>query len=131
MQFPDITRVFYGANPLIDVICHFDFPRVLAIENELPVDFQKALVSSYPLLETRTIRASSEYDASDDASGRKLIYEFSSANKERVIVLGSDFLGVRTFKYERWEHFQEAIGTARGLHRRCPKGRGSKTLSAR
>jgi uncharacterized protein (TIGR04255 family) len=99
-------------NPLIDVICHFDFPRVLAIDNELPVDFQKALVSKYPLLETRTVRASSESDASEDATGRRLIYDFSSANKERVIVLGSDFLGVRAYKYERWEFFQEAIETA-------------------
>jgi uncharacterized protein (TIGR04255 family) len=112
MQFPDRTRVLYGVNPLADVICHFEFPRVLAIDNELPVDFQKALVSEYPLLETRTGRASSESDSSDDATGRRLIYDFSSANKERMIVLGSDFLGIRAFKYERWELFQQAIETA-------------------
>lgn len=110
MKFPDITRVLYEANPLVDVICHFDFPRVLAIDNELPVDFQKALVSRYPLLETRTVESESE--TPEDTGGRRLIYEFSSTNKENVILLGSDFLGVRAFKYERWEVFREAIETA-------------------
>jgi uncharacterized protein (TIGR04255 family) len=110
MKFPDRTRVLYEANPLVDVICHFDFPRVLAIDNELPVDFQKALVTRYPLLETRTARSESE--KSEDTGERRLIYEFSSANNENVILLGSDFLGVRAFKYERWEVFREAIETA-------------------
>lgn len=112
MKFPDITRVLYEANPLVDVICHLDFPRILAVDNELPVDFQKALVSRYPLLETRTLPARSDSEASEDVGGKRLIYEFSSADKDCMIVLGSDFLGIRTFKYERWEIFREAIETA-------------------
>ena len=112
MKFPDRTRVLYEANPLVDVICHFDFSRLLAIDNELPVDFQKALVSRYPLLETRTASARSESETSEDTGGRRLIYEFSSINKENMIVLGSDFLGIRAFKYERWEVFRETIETA-------------------
>ena len=112
MKFPDRSRVLYEANPLVDVICHFEFPRLLAIDNELPVDFQKALVSRYPLLETRTVSARAESEPAEETGGRRLIYEFSSADKENVILLGSDFLGVRAFKYERWEFFREAVETA-------------------
>ncbi|CCD96503.1 hypothetical protein BRAO375_600076 [Bradyrhizobium sp. ORS 375] len=112
MKFPERTRVLYEENPLTDVICHFDFPRVLAIDNELPVDFQKLLVSRYPLLKTRSVRQRPTAETSDEITGRRLIYEFSSANEQNMILLGSDFLGVRTFKYERWESFREGIETA-------------------
>ena len=112
MKFPEITRVLYGANPLVDVICHITFPRILAIDNELPVDFQEALISRFPLLETKNVRKRGSDASADDDAGRGLTYEFASSDKQTMVVLGSDFLGIRTFQYERWEIFKEHIENA-------------------
>jgi uncharacterized protein (TIGR04255 family) len=89
------------------VICHISFPRILAIDNDLPVDFQNALVGGYPLLETQSVRRPPA--APDEQPGRGLIYEFSSADNEVSIALGAEFLAVRTSKYERWEAFREHV----------------------
>jgi uncharacterized protein (TIGR04255 family) len=110
MIFPDRGRVLYGANPLVDVICYVSFPRILAIDNDLPVDFQNALVGNYPLLETQSIRRPAA--AADQQPGRGLVYEFSSADNEVSIALGAEFLGVRTSKYEKWDAFREHVVTA-------------------
>jgi len=110
MIFPDRRRVLYGENPLVDVICHISFPRILAIENDLPVDFQNSLVGKYPLLETKNIPR--PLSTGDQEPARGLIYEFGSADKEVTIALGAEFLGVRASKYQRWEAFREHVVTA-------------------
>jgi uncharacterized protein (TIGR04255 family) len=109
MLFPDRKRVLYGDNPLVDVICHLSFPRVLAIDNALPVDFQNALVGTYPLLETKKFPVATR---SEKGPGRRLYYEFSTADRKVTIALGAEFLGIRAHKYERWEAFREHILTA-------------------
>lgn len=110
MIFPERKRVLYGVNPLVDVICHISFPRILAIDNDLPVDFQSALVGNYPLLETQSVRRPAT-DA-DQQPGRGLIYEFSTSDSSVSIALGAGFLGVRTSKYVKWEMFREHVVTA-------------------
>lgn len=109
MLFPDRRRVLYGGNPLVDVICHLTFPRLLAIDNALPVEFQNALVGSYPLLETKKMPVSPR---SEKEPGRGLYYEFSTADNAVSIALGADFLGIRSHKYDRWEAFREHVQTA-------------------
>jgi len=110
MKFPDMTRVIYGANPLSSVICFVAFPRILAIDNELPVDFQKSLVTKYPFLETNDVRGS--VDSRESESARSLVYEFFSPNKEVMVALAGEFLCIRTTKYERWETFREHVQNA-------------------
>jgi len=110
MLFPDRRRVLYGDNPLVDVICRISFSRILAIDSDLPVDFQSALVGDYPLLDTTSFRRAPT-DAEPEP-GRGLIYEFQSANKEVTIALSPDFLAIRASKYQRWEAFREHIVTA-------------------
>jgi uncharacterized protein (TIGR04255 family) len=109
MIFPDSRRVVYEADPLVDVICYISFPRILAIDNDLPVDFQSALVGNYPLLETQSVRRPA---TAEQQPGRGLVYEFSSADNEVSIALGADFLGVRTSNYQEWGAFREHVVTA-------------------
>lgn len=113
MRFPERERVIYAANPLDDVVCQINFPRILAIENELPVDFQSSLIAEFPLLETQgapTVKGSLE--AGEGDSARALVYEFSSLDKSVTVGLSSGFLGIRAEKYECWELFRRHIEKA-------------------
>lgn len=113
MKFPARDRVIYDPNPLVSVICQISFPRILAIDHELPVAFQQKLTDAFPLLETQEAQNAS--DASDKAEGvgpRSMVYEFKSVEGDVAIVLGADFLGIRTTRYVKWEEFREHILTA-------------------
>ncbi|MBB5046147.1 uncharacterized protein (TIGR04255 family) [Rhodopseudomonas rhenobacensis] len=111
MKFPARDRVIYDPNPLAQVMCLISFPRILAIDNALPVSFQAALMAQFPFLETEAAEGGST-ERADDKPLRSMIYEFHSADRVVSIALGSDFLGVRTKDYERWESFREYISLA-------------------
>lgn len=116
MRFPERERVLYASNPLDDVVCQIFFPRILAIENELPVDFQNSLIADYPFLGTQeSPMVTGSMEAAGEDATPTLVYEFSSLDKSVTVALSSRFLGVRAEKYERWEnfrkHIEKAIGT--------------------
>jgi uncharacterized protein (TIGR04255 family) len=110
MKFPDRPRVLYEANPLVEVNCFISFPRILALESELPVDFQNALVSKYPLLETQHLqRPATE---GDTEPSRLQVYEFRSADREVTIALSAEFIAIRVSSYRKWEVYREHVRTA-------------------
>ena len=108
MKFPARDRVIYDPNPLAQVTCIISFPRNLAIDQELPVSFQKAVMEKFPLLETEESEGNS-VERSEGKSPPSMVYEFHSMDKTASIALGSDFLGIRTEDYERWEKFRDHI----------------------
>lgn len=112
MKFPDRERVIYALNPLTEVVCQVKFPRVLAIDRELPVEFQGALAGAYPFLETRnsiTIRVAPAIEPELPPS---LMYNFLTPDRTVTLTLASDYVAVRTEKYLRWEDFREHVRRA-------------------
>lgn len=113
MKFPARERVLYDPNPLIQVICHISFPRILAIDHQLPVGFQEDLIEDFPFLETQEAPfASGAQDRGEEKTPRSMIYEFYSSDRNVTIALGADFVGVRVYSYERWERYRDIIRTA-------------------
>jgi len=43
MKFPEVERVIYQKNPLVEVVCQCMFPRILAIDEGIPATFQQKL----------------------------------------------------------------------------------------
>lgn len=103
MEFPDRERVVYERNPLVEVVCQVRFPRILALEERVPADFQLALGSNYPHVETREMFP--VFPTDSQPLSKRVIYDFSTADSRYKVSIGSDFLSVSTAQYERWEHF--------------------------
>jgi hypothetical protein len=45
MEFPEAERVIYSRNPLAEVACQLRFPRILALDERIPADFQAVTCS--------------------------------------------------------------------------------------
>jgi uncharacterized protein (TIGR04255 family) len=91
MKIPDRERVAYGRAPLLFAGCQISFPRLLDLEQQLPVDFQRAVSERFPLVEV---------GAEDKASKT---YHFSTAGSEVFLSLSSEGLFLGTSQYQRWE----------------------------
>lgn len=117
MLFPEVDRVVYDKNPLVEVICQLKFPRILRIDTELPAAFQEEIRPAFP-----NFRQSAALDLSnlppdlarlvglDRALGAgQQSYEFSSADGGWKITLTSQFLALVTTDYRRWEQFKERL----------------------
>ena len=85
-------------------------PRMLEIEHQLPVDFQKVVKNDFPILETRTEQAIVFGTQKLEESGlqrHSTIYDFVSRDRSWKLTLGSEFFALTTTKYTRWEEFRE------------------------
>ena len=114
MKFPDSPRTSYGRNPLTEVICQLRFPRILRIENEVPVDFQEAVRGSYPLLNTSRVLplpllVNPQPNPPPVILDQGLTYEFLNKEQNQKLVLSSDFIALTTTKYTHWEEFRESL----------------------
>jgi uncharacterized protein (TIGR04255 family) len=117
MAFPEVERVVYARNPLVDVSFEVRFPKFLPIESEVPADFQKLIIGDYPQYEQRSLvqitLASGATEGSVPASetpGRRHV--FMSGDTMWQVALSSDVLKVSTKSYERWEGFKDRSARA-------------------
>lgn len=95
MKIPERERVAYGLAPLLFAGCQISFPRLLDLEQQLPVDFQRAVSPRFPHVEVR----------GEDKDPK--IYHFSTAESEVSFSLSSTGLFVGTGEYQRWEILRE------------------------
>lgn len=115
MKFKRAERVRYEKNPLIEVVCELRFPVQLAIQQSLPVDFQGALASRFPILELAhevQFEIHAQPGNTPPAGGaqvrqvRATAYEFSSADRNIKVSLSDQWLRISTPKYDSWELFE-------------------------
>jgi uncharacterized protein (TIGR04255 family) len=106
MPFPEIQRVIYGKNPLIEVVFQVRFPRFLTIETEPPSEFQKLVIAEFPIYEQRQIfQFTISLGQSERSDTQGKIHAFQTADRHNTITLASDNLAVSCTRYERWENF--------------------------
>jgi uncharacterized protein (TIGR04255 family) len=110
MEFKDHPRVIYAKNPITEVLFQIRMPRLLAIEQQLPVQFQESLKDKFPILEARTEQ---EVIISPQGKGvtqtqHPTVYDFRSIDRHWCVSLSSQFFALVNNKYERWEHFRDA-----------------------
>jgi uncharacterized protein (TIGR04255 family) len=113
MKFPESPRVRYSRNPLVEVICQLRFPKILSIETETPVEFQEAVRSEYPILQTsRSLELpflSNSQLTLPAMIGQGLVYEFIDKKEEWKLALSSDFIALSTLNYRKWEDFRAKL----------------------
>ena len=112
MNFPETARVIYDHNPLVEVACQVSFPRLLAIDERIPSDFQTLMGAEYPFVETREVVQFSFGIANNAVPSKRILYDFITEDRRYTVTLGSDSIAVSTRKYERWELFSVHLKNA-------------------
>lgn len=123
MIFPDVERIIYQNNPLLEVICQLKYPTILRIDSEQPVQFQEKIRHEYPIFEEnpnpigqipeQIIQTLPPQMMSQFRGSRSFI--FTSADKNWTVSLNREFLALKTNLYTKWEdfqnHFQDPFNT--------------------
>lgn len=117
MKFPYSPRIRYSRSPLVEVICQIRFPPILKIETGVPVDFQEAVRTNYPVLNiSRSLElplfSELQYESPSGILGQSMSYEFVNKEGDWKLVLASNFIALSTFNYIQWEQFKERLLTA-------------------
>lgn len=109
-MFSKEDRCIYRSNQLANVICQLRFPEILTIGANLPVDFQEAIRSAFPLYSTRKEMPAPRLTGTP---GNLTVqkqepvtnYLFTSADKVWTVNLTSKFISLSCSKYTCWEDF--------------------------
>lgn len=112
MKFPEVERVIYANNPLVEVVCQCMFPRILAIDEGIPATFQQKLGASYPFVETREVVSFSMNVPNELTPAKRIQYLFSTEDRRFTIALGSEFIAISTADYKQWSEFVQHVEAA-------------------
>lgn len=110
MKIKHLARVEFKHNPIIEVISQVRFPTDLAIQDGLPVAFQKKLSAEFPLLEiqqgnTFEVTVGPQAMGELKRSSAPPVFNMSSVDKTKRVSLSSDFLALTFTKYTSWTDF--------------------------
>ena len=109
MQLPETERVIYKRNPLVEVVSQFQFPQILRIVNQDPVEFQDAIRADYPILEITSgvLVVDVVGERSPDAQRLDTVYHFKSEDLQWQASLSRNFVALTTKDYKRYEDFKQ------------------------
>lgn len=109
MQLPDKERVIYQRNPLVEVVSQLQFPQILRIVNQEPVDFQDAIRADYPILEITRGVLVVDVVGGESPNTQKLdtVYHFKSEDLQWQASLSRSFVALTTKDYKRYEDFKQ------------------------
>lgn len=103
-------RCRYGTNQLAEVICQLQFPEILSIAANSPVEFQEAIRAQYPQFQRRQetpapkiTGAPGHYTLENQPSN--VNYQFSSADGVWRVNMTGRFISLSCSKYTCWEDF--------------------------
>ena len=106
-----IERVRYKKCPLVEVTYQVNFPTILSIEAEMPVEFQNQIRKEFPQYRMQTeqeneipmnITGEDENSIFRHRAVRKL-HQFISEDGMWKITLAKNQLAISTLRYEQWE----------------------------
>lgn len=111
-----MSRVIYKKNPLIEVIIQYRFPKILALNNVDPVDFQDAIREDYPVYQ---LSLENQHELTFPFNPENLAlstliqkqtsrnHNFISQDGQYKVNLTSTFISVSTIHYTRWEDLHD------------------------
>lgn len=106
MDFPAVERVLYDKNPLAEVVCQFRFPRLLALDEGIPAEFQRLIGSAYPFVETQEVaQLSFGIGVAPAAPITRTSYSFITEDRLYKVNLSSEAITMSTERYVSWGEF--------------------------
>ena len=105
-----MERVRYGNCPLIEVVLQVNFPTILSIDANEPVEFQEKIRTQYPDYNVQTqemgqltVGIGNNNHVVNHSSSTMKLYTFTSTDKLWRIILSRDMLLLSTKEYTQWE----------------------------
>ena len=113
-MFSTESRCIYKNNQLAEVICQLRFPEILAIGANLPVDFQEAIRSEFPVYSARQENPAPKLTGAPgnlQVQNQPAItnYQFASADGIWRVNLTSRFISLTCTRYTCWEDFAQKL----------------------
>lgn len=114
-EVDQIKRVKYNNCPLMEVVYQLNFPTILAIEADIPAEFQMKIRKEFPQYQlqmeqggelTVNITGAEINPLYRQRSGRKL-HHFISEDGKWKITLAKNQLSISTLDYKQWENLKE------------------------
>ena len=107
-------RCRYERHQLAEVICQLRFPEILAIEANLPVEFQEAIRAEFPQFQRRQEMLAPKITGipgNMTVQNQPLVtnYQFISADGIWRVNLTSKFISVTCSRYFSWEEFARRL----------------------
>ena len=107
-------RCIYENNQLADVICQLRFPQILAIQANLPVQFQEAIRDEFPQYASRQEMPAPKLQGTPgnlnvQKQDPVTNYQFSSADGSWRVNLTSGFISLACSRYTCWEDFARKL----------------------
>ena len=102
----------YKKNFLKSVIFRIDFPIILELSTNPPVEFQKKIIDNFPLTEQKTITELSVHMNKTDTtheSFKSFIWIFNNASKNRKVEISQKHLTVEFKDYTLFAEFLEVV----------------------
>ena len=118
MAFPDLPRVVYANNPIVEVVCQLRFPTILKIDVGEPVDFQEKIREHYPIYREDELQPTIPDEIKKllatemPFANVKPARRFISADRQWMVSLARNFLAVATESYWKWEDFKTHLTRA-------------------
>ncbi len=118
MPFPESPRVFYGKNPLEEVVVQLRFPPVLRVQAETPAPFQDQIRAAFPLYGRPATLSGLSLPMPLSippelmqliAGGTQPAHEFRSADRIWTLTLNRDFIALSTTTYTKWSEFRDQL----------------------
>ena len=109
-MFSQEPRCIYEKNPILEAICQFRFPEILAIGAKPPVDFQEEIRDVFPRYNLlREVQAPRVTGAPGSFSMTQpvetLNHQFQSADGAWRVNLTTKFISFACSRYTAWEDF--------------------------
>ena len=106
-MFSQEPRRFLKKNQLMEVICQFRFPEILAIAAKPPVDFQEAIRDEFPQYSARKEIpapkiAGTPGNFSLQNQPETINYQFAAADGSWRVNLTSKFISLASSRYTSW-----------------------------
>lgn len=113
-MFSQEPRRFLKKNQLMEVICQFRFPEILAIAAKPPVDFQEAIRDEFPQYSARKEIpapkiAGTPGNFSLQNQPETINYQFAAADGSWRVNLTSKFISLASSRYTSWEDFAKKL----------------------
>lgn len=117
-EMPDYKRVRYTKCPLVEVTYQLNFPAILSIEANDPVDFQEDIREKYPVYNQQIEQQNEVVVNVENAKANTIfnqqqvrrLHSFISENQQWKVTLAKDMLAFSTVKYDTWEDLSDRAG---------------------
>ena len=113
-MFSTEPRCIYRSSQLGEVICQLRFPQILAVQANIPAQFQEVIRDEYPIYSLRKELPAPKFSGTPgnlQLQKQEAVnnYQFASADGLWRINLTSNFISLACSRYTCWEDFAKKL----------------------